>query len=218
MREALVPGIDVDKDGSGGPGRPDHRQRRAASTPTNGQQGGGEIAAGFTGYHIPALPGGRALLLYRRGGFVGLSLTNRKQDIYRSVLEGGMFSFRDVAENLAALGQAFRFVATSGGGAQSPLWRQIHADIFKKKVMTVSGSRGGAALIAGVGLELWPDFETACGNLTMETETLPDPRTYELYDRFFEVYRGFYPLLKPRFDSLTAVVEPQGVEPAAEPL
>ena len=78
-----------------------------------------------------------------RGAFVGLSLTSRKRDLYRSVLEGVIFSFRDVSEIFSSLGRDFRYIATSGGGAQSPLWRQIHADIFKKRVITVSGSIGG---------------------------------------------------------------------------
>jgi xylulokinase len=145
-----------------------------------------------------------------RGAFVGLSLTSRKRDLYRSVLEGVIFSFREVAEIFASLGQDFRHIATSGGGAQSPLWRQIHADIFKKRVVTVSGSFGGAAygaaLVAGVGLKVWPDFETACGKLAVETDTAPNPENYALYDRYYELYRGFYPLLRPGFAALSAGV------------
>ncbi len=143
-----------------------------------------------------------------RGAFVGLSLTSRKRDIYRSVLEGVIFSFREVAEIFASLGQDFRHIATSGGGAQSALWRQIHADIFHKRVVTVSGSFGGAAygaaLVAGVGLKVWPDFEAACAQLAVETDTPPNPAHYELYDRYYALYRSFYPLLKPGFTALSA--------------
>jgi len=143
-----------------------------------------------------------------RGAFVGLSLISRKRDIFRSILEGVIFSFREVAEIFGSLGQDFRYIATSGGGAQSPLWRQIHADIFKKRVVTVSGSIGGAAygaaLVAGVGLKVWPDFEAACANLAVETDTPPNPANYRLYDRYYALYRGFYPLLKPGFAALSA--------------
>ena len=143
-----------------------------------------------------------------RGAFVGLSLTSRKRDLYRSVLEGVIFSFRDVGEIFSSLGRDFRYIATSGGGAQSPLWRQIHADIFKKRVITVSGSIGGAAygaaLVAGVGLKVWPDFETACRQLSIETDTPPNPANFGLYDRHYELYRSFYPLLKPGFAALSA--------------
>ncbi len=143
-----------------------------------------------------------------RGAFVGLSLTSRKRDLYRSVLEGVIFSFRDVAEIFTSLGQDFGHIATSGGGAQSALWRQIHADIFQKRVVTVSGSFGGAAygaaLVAGVGLKVWPDFETACASLAVETDTQPDPARFGLYDRLYALYRSFYPLLKPGFAALSA--------------
>lgn len=143
-----------------------------------------------------------------RGAFVGLSLTSRKRDLYRSVLEGVIFSFRDVSEIFSSLGRDFRYIATSGGGAQSPLWRQIHADIFKKRVITVSGSIGGAAygaaLVAGVGLKVWPNFETACRQLEIETDTAPNPEHYGLYDRHYGLYRSFYPLLKPGFTALSA--------------
>jgi xylulokinase len=143
-----------------------------------------------------------------RGAFVGLSLTSRKRDLYRSVLEGVIFSFRDVGEIFSSLGRDFRYIATSGGGAQSPLWRQIHADIFKKRVVTVSGSIGGAAygaaLVAGVGLKVWPDFETACRQLAIQSDTAPDPSHFQLYDRHYELYRSFYPLLKPGFTALSA--------------
>jgi xylulokinase len=149
-----------------------------------------------------------------RGAFVGLSLTSRKRDLYRSVLEGVIFSFRDVSEIFSSLGRDFRYIATSGGGAQSPLWRQIHADIFKKRVITVSGSIGGAAygaaLVAGVGLKIWPNFETACRQLEIETDTAPNPEHYGLYDRHYGLYRSFYPLLKPGFTALSAAAEVEG--------
>jgi xylulokinase len=141
-----------------------------------------------------------------RGAFIGLSITTRKSDLFRSVMEGVIFSFRDVAEIFASLGMSFSHIATSGGGAQSGLWRQIHADIFKKRVVTVSGSRGGAAygaaIVAGVGLGVWSDFREAAGVLKVETETKPNPDVYALYDQFYALYRAFYPLLRESFRGL----------------
>ncbi len=143
-----------------------------------------------------------------RGAFIGLSLTSRRRDLFRAVLEGVIFSFRDVADVFTSLGWDYRYIATSGGGAQSPLWRQIHADIFRKRVVTVSGSIGGAAygaaLVAGVGLKVWPGFETACRLMGTETETQPAEASCRLYDRYYELYRGFYPMLKPGFTALSA--------------
>jgi xylulokinase len=104
------------------------------------------------------------------------------------------------------MGKSFSSIATSGGGAQSPLWRQIHADIFKKRVLTVSGSRGGAAfgaaIVAGVGLTVWSSFEEAASKLKVETETEPRPALYPLYDSRYALYRRFYPALRESFSEL----------------
>lgn len=143
-----------------------------------------------------------------RGAFIGLSLTTRKRDIFRSILEGVIFSFRDVAELFGSFSRDFRYIATSGGGAQSGLWRRIHADIFHKRVITVSGSIGGAAygaaLVAGVGLKIWSNFSEACRLLEVETETEPREETQALYDARYALYKSLYPVLKQGFSMLTA--------------
>ena len=140
---------------------------------------------------------------HARGAFIGLSMTTTKGSLFRSIMEGVIFSFRDVAEIFTQLGMHFKHIATSGGGAQSNLWRQIHADIFKKKVITVSGSRGGAAygaaIVAGVGAGVWADFEQASGLLKVETENKPDEKYFSLYDHFYSIYKSYHPLLKESF-------------------
>lgn len=141
-----------------------------------------------------------------RGAFIGLSLTHTKADLFRSILEGVMFSFRDVSEILNILGKTFTNIRTSGGGAQSEVWRQIHADIFKKDVITVSGSREGAAygaaIVAGVGLKVWPTFEEAVNLLHVETKTEPIEEHYDIYDRLYGIYKSYYPVLKSSFDKM----------------
>ena len=138
-----------------------------------------------------------------RGAFIGLSLVTRKCDLFSSILEGVIFSFRDVAELFGPFTPDFRYVATSGGGAQSSLWRRIHADIFQKRVITVSGSIGGAAygaaLVAGVGLKIWSNFSEACRLLKVETETEPRMETRALYDARYALYKSLYPVLKQGF-------------------
>lgn len=143
---------------------------------------------------------------YARGAFIGLSSAMKKRTLFRSIMEGVIYSFRDVAELFHQIGMEYEYIATSGGGAQSPVWRQIHADIFNKRVITVSGSREGAAygavLVAGVGLGVWKDFQTATANLQIETETEPDERNIGLYDRCFSIYQRYYQLLKESFREL----------------
>ncbi len=142
-----------------------------------------------------------------RGAFIGLSHNTDKSDLFRSVMEGVIFSFRDVADIFSQIGMNFDYIATSGGGVQSWLWRQIHADIFKKRVITVNGSREGAAygaaIVAGVGLGMWSDFNEASALLKIETSTDPDKKNISLYDEYFLIYRTLYPALRECFHKIS---------------
>jgi xylulokinase len=141
-----------------------------------------------------------------RGAFIGLSHNTNKSDLFRSVMEGVIFSFRNVADIFSQIGMNFEYVATSGGGAQSRLWRQIHADIFKKRVITVNGSREGAAygaaIVAGVGLGMWSSFNEASALLRVETSTDPNKKNFSLYDEYFLIYRSLYPALRECFHKI----------------
>lgn len=141
-----------------------------------------------------------------RGVFIGLSHNTKKSDLFRSIMEGVIFSFRDVAAIFSKIGMDFAYIATSGGGAQSDVWRQIHADIFKKRVITLSGSREGAAygavMVAGVGLGVWSGFDQACDLLKTETTNEPDSNNYTLYNHFFSIYQNLYGVLSESFKKI----------------
>lgn len=143
-----------------------------------------------------------------RGSFIGLSMNSTRADLLRSVMEGVIFSFRDVARFLDEMGIQYETIVTSGGGAQSAVWRQIHADVFKKDVLTVNASREGAAygaaLVAGVGTGVWPSLEAIVQRLAVETRTQPQPQHFQRYDAIYEIYRKQYERLKPTFDELAA--------------
>ena len=142
-----------------------------------------------------------------RGGFVGLTLRHNRQHILRSVLESVIFSLRDVAELIREMGIPITQIRTSGGGALSGLWRQIHADIFNSEVITVSGSSEGgaygAALVAGAGIGVWESVEEAANVVTAETRNAPIKEHTEIYDRLFPVYQGLYGALKSSFDHIS---------------
>lgn len=142
-----------------------------------------------------------------RGAFIGLSLKSTRADLIRSVMEGVILSLRDVNEIFREMGMNFRNISTSGGGAQSELWRRIHADIFQKEVITVNGSREGAAygaaMVAAVGVRVWDSFESGIGTLQRETETHPDSQNKLVYDRLYKVYHGLYDALKQSFSALS---------------
>ena len=144
-----------------------------------------------------------------RGAFIGLSMTSTRADLFRSIMEGVIFSFRDVMHIFERMGTEFNRISTSGGGAQSRLWRQIHADVLKREVVTLDASREGAAfgagLVAGVGTGVWTGFEEIVGRLAIDTRTTPNPTTYSLYDSMYGIYATFYRLLKPSFDMIAAI-------------
>ncbi|MEM7532807.1 MAG: xylulokinase [Chloroflexota bacterium] len=142
-----------------------------------------------------------------RGAFVGLTVRHTHAHMTRSVLEGVAFGLRDGFELVKNVGVSeLKQVRISGGGAQSPLWRQIIADVLNSELVTVNTTEGaayGAALLAGVGAGIWPDVDTACDQVIRITgNTSPNAEAAAQYEEAYALYRGLYPALKPTFDSV----------------
>ncbi len=143
-----------------------------------------------------------------RACFIGLTLRHSLGDMVRSVLEGVIFSLRDVYELVSKVNgnRAVDEIRTSGGGAKSPLWRQIHADVFQLPVTTVSGaSEGGAygaALVAGVSAEIWNNIDEAVSNIRVVTRTEPNLLNKDIYDDLYFTYKDLYKSLRPAFERL----------------
>ncbi|MEM3112772.1 MAG: xylulokinase [Candidatus Anstonellales archaeon] len=144
---------------------------------------------------------------HAKGALIGLTLRHKKRHFIRSILEGVIFSLRDVAEVILKMGISFNQIRTSGGGARSKLWRQIHADVFGREVLTMSGSGEGsaygAALVAGVGVGIWPNMEEAVKGLKIVTNNSPIPENVEKYEKLFKIYQNLYKTLKPTFDKIS---------------
>ena len=99
-------------------------------------------------------------------------------------------------------------VRITGGGARSPLWRQILANIFGVELVTVNAEEGaafGAALLAAVGNGVWPDVLSASRQVIQITgSTEPNSEQAAVYDRQYAIYRGLYPALQETFYKLSA--------------
>lgn len=144
-----------------------------------------------------------------RGAFVGLTVRHGQPHMTRAVLEGVAYGLRDSFELITAAGNVtVDQVRVSGGGAKSPLWRQILADIFNAELVTVNTTEGaayGAALLAGVGAGVWPDVTAACRRtISVTGSTRPSASGVAAYNRWYPAYRGLYPALKPTFDTVGA--------------
>jgi xylulokinase len=146
-----------------------------------------------------------------RGGFIGLTMRHRKGHLVRAVLEGVAFGLRDSLELLQQAGVKVEEIRVSGGGARSPLWRQILASVFKHPVTTVNSTDGpafGAALLAGVGAGIYPSVEAACSStIKVTSRAEPVPSEASPYDRLYTLYTSLYPLLRGTMHDLTKMTE-----------
>ena len=139
---------------------------------------------------------------HARGVIYGLSLKTKQEDIVRAVMEGIVFSLRQIVEIYRSFTDVKMAVA-SGGGAASDLFLKMQADIFDMPVRTLSaaseGGAYGAALIAGIGLGWYKDAEEAISVLKTESETLPDADAKVKLEKSYSIYARLYPALKDTY-------------------
>jgi xylulokinase len=144
-----------------------------------------------------------------RGVFFGLTLRHRKPHLTRAVLEGVAYGLRDSLELMRALGLPIEQVRASGGGARSPLWRQILTDVFNTEMVTVNVTEGaayGAALLAGVGAEVYATVAEACDAVIRVTGRTVPGQSVPVYADYYPRYRALYPALAGEFAALAQVV------------
>ncbi|MCI0520458.1 MAG: FGGY-family carbohydrate kinase [Chloroflexi bacterium] len=152
---------------------------------------------------LPWLTGERAPVLdhYARGGFVGLSIGHTKAHMARAVMEGVAYHVRWMTEALHDLGYSFQSVNAIGGGSQSPLWRQIIADVSGLELHVVEHPQeAGAmaiALTVAVGLGVYASVDEVDGLIGIAGVTRPNPALKARYDALYAAYRQVYTALAP---------------------
>jgi xylulokinase len=166
--------------------------------------------AGSNGlFWLPYLMGERTphLDAAARGGWIGLTAGHTRADLIRSLLEGVSYSQKDCLEIIEQMGAAVESVRVSGGGARSPFWRQMLANIFGKRVVvleTQEGSAYGAALLALVGTGgAYASVRELCQAAIHEIDSVaPRPAEQQLYARGHKTYQSLYPALAPFYRSM----------------
>jgi xylulokinase len=145
-----------------------------------------------------------------RGAFIGLTLRHSRAHMTRAVLEGVAFGLKDsftLIQN-AGLGEIAQ-VRASGGGTKSALWRQILASVLNAELVTVNTTEGGAygaALLAGVGADVWGSVAEACKACIKNTgSTQPEASHVEAYRKSYTVYQELYPAMKSSFAKMAGV-------------
>jgi xylulokinase len=138
-----------------------------------------------------------------RGAFVGLTVRHTFPHLTRAVLEGVAFGLRDSFELMKNAGlAAIKQVRVTGGGAKSPLWRQILADTLHAELVTVSSVEGaayGAALLAATGAGAFPDVPTACASAIQVSGVTQPGSDCMVYQEIYPRYQALYPALQPSF-------------------
>lgn len=141
-----------------------------------------------------------------RGALVGITPSHTLAHVVRAILEGVAFSLKDTLTIFSEIGVPVRSIRLGGGGGQSPVWRQIQADVYGQPVQRVFAEEGaafGAALLAGVGAGVWPNVEAACDAAVSVAEQIaPERAASARLARHYEAYRLMYPSLRPVFQAL----------------
>jgi len=138
-----------------------------------------------------------------RGTFIGMSMDTSRLDMTLSVLEGVAFGVRDSVEVAKTLGIPVARSKICGGGAKSPLWRSIFANVLNLELDTIASEEGpglGAAMLAAVACGEYASVSEVASRLVRVEGTLkPDPGIAARYEERYREFRGIYPCLKELF-------------------
>ncbi len=141
-----------------------------------------------------------------RGAFIGMSMDTTRADMLQAVLEGVAFGLRDSLEVARSSGLGITKTKICGGGAKSPLWRKMIANIMNLTVETIESEEGpalGGALLAAVGCGVFRDTKEAAAAVVKVTgQEIPDPTLVARYEERYQTFRKLYPALKDAYKSL----------------
>lgn len=143
-----------------------------------------------------------------RGVFFGFGLTHAKAHFVRATLEAVAFMLRRNLELLDGIGIPAREIRSQGGGARSPLWCQIKADVCARPVVTMAGEDAavrGAAMLAGVAAGVFGTLDEATGAMVVRDRIFePDPAAVATYEPAYRRYIDLFEALRPAFRALGA--------------
>lgn len=161
------------------------------------------VPAGSEGaFWVPYLMGERTPHLdpNARAALVGLTASHTRAHVIRAIMEGVAFSLKDSFTIFEEMKIPVTSIRLGGGGARSPLWRQIQADVYDHEVEIVAAEEGaayGAAILAGVGAGGWPSVEEACDSVVKVAKRIaPNQKDSSTMQAAYKTYRKIYPALR----------------------
>ena len=156
-------------------------------------------------YFLPYLMGERSPIndTNARATFLGMTMDSTRSDMVQAVLEGVAYAIRDSFEVAKSLGIRIERSKVCGGGAKSPLWRKIFANVLNLPLdipQTEEGPGYGGAMLAMVGCGLYPSVKACADALVSVRETVePDPEIAARYEKQYQNFKQIYPTLKDLF-------------------
>ena len=135
-----------------------------------------------------------------RASFTGVSISSKRGDFCRALMEGVAFSLRDCYRTLEEMKLPVKRIFLIGGGARSKIWSEIVANVFNCTVAvpTPGDASFGACLLAGTGIGLFADVKDAVAKCLHVDRTIsPDPNAAAEYARLFETYRRIHDAMAP---------------------
>lgn len=135
-----------------------------------------------------------------RALFMGMSMDTTREDMTQAVMEGVAFGLRDSLEVARSLGIHIERTKICGGGAKSPLWKKIIANVMNLKVDVIESEEGpalGGAMLAAVGCGEYPDVETIASKIVKVVDTVePEEELVQKYEEKYRQFTKIYPVVK----------------------
>ncbi len=141
-----------------------------------------------------------------KGTFIGMSMDTSREEMTQAVLEGVAFALRDSLEVARKLGVNIKRTKICGGGAKSPLWKKIIANVMNLKVDVIESEEGpalGGAILAAVGCGVFASVEEAAAKLVKVVDTIePEPELVAAYEAQYQKFVQIYPTVKELFPKI----------------
>lgn len=146
-----------------------------------------------------------------RGVFAGLTMSHGRAEMARAVFEGVALNLRMILEAFREQGVAIQAMRLIGGGARSPLWRQILADVYElpilRPALLTQATSLGAAIAGGVGVGLFADYSVAHDLVQVTMGEQPNPLTQERYRTLHRLFSHTYTAMEPIFQQLASLAD-----------
>ena len=159
-------------------------------------------------FFLPYLMGERSPIndTNARGAFIGMTMDTSRSDLVQAVLEGVAFAIRDSVEVARSLGLTIDSSMICGGGAKSPLWKKILANVLGAELHAPASEQGpgmGGAMLAMVACGAYESVRAACDAIVSLSETVkPEPELTALYAHRYQQFRKIYPAVKHLFPEI----------------